>query len=162
MEREAGGPLLGSFLMPPQPQSDSVLCPGPPALEASLSALHFSTWATLRGRGPDPNLAHGPDQVGQAPSLAGLLGQGHAAVAGGWTPGQMEAGHWDRLGQGRKVPLNIGPLFQATTEGGSVALGLRNRNLFSKALFLPCNFKNLTRVWLASAGENGLRGRDQA
>ena len=74
----------------------------------------------------------------------------------------MEASHWDRLGQGRKVPLNIGPLFQATTEGVSVALGLRNKNLFSKALFLPCNLKNLTRVLLASAVEKGLRGQDQA
>lgn len=115
-----------------------------------------------RGWGPDPNLARGPDQVGQAPCLASLQGQGHAAVAGGWTPDQMEASHWDRLGQGRKVPPNIGPLFQATTEGGSVALGLRNKNLFSKALFLPCNVKNLTRVLLASAVEKGLRGQDQA
>ena len=40
--------------------------------------------------------------------------------------------------------------------------GAENKNLFSKALFLPCNFKNLTRVWLASVGENGLRGQDQA
>ena len=83
-------------------------------------------------------------------------------MAGVWTPGQMEAGHWDRLGQGWMVPLNIGPLFQATTEGGSVVLGLRNKNLFSKALFLPCNFENLTRIWLASVGRNGPRGQDQA
>lgn len=30
-----------------------------------------------------------------------------------------------------------------------MALGLRNKNLFSEALSLPCSFKNLPRIWLA-------------
>lgn len=141
MEREAARPFLGSLLTPPQPRSGPVLCPGPPTLEASLSALHFSTWATFT-RGPDPNLACGSDQVGPAPSRASLPGQGHTVVAGGWTPGQMEAGHWDRLGQGRKVPPNIGPLFQATTEGGSVALGLRTKTCLAR----PCSSHAISRI----------------
>lgn len=43
-----------------------------------------------------------------------------------------------------------------------MALRLKNKNLFSKALLLPYNFKNLTRILLASSGRNELKRQAQA
>lgn len=77
--------------------------------------------------------------------LPGSVGLGRGFPSS--TPALREAGPlagWGRNGSdlakahrlSPQVPLNIGALFQATTEGGSVALGLRNKNQFSKALLL--------------------------
>lgn len=40
-----------------------------------------------------------------------------------------------------------------------MALGLKNKNLFSKALLLPCKFKNSTRILAGFMGRNELRGQ---
>lgn len=151
---------------PPQPQSLCLLllCP----VLHSWNHCSAPSGAALT---PDPNPGLCPEQASWWDSLPFSLvcpAPWRAAGRLRWNPSQtpvLQAG-WGKDSSDRiwpwahnlvpQVPPNIGPLFRAITEGDSVALGL-NKNPFSKALLLPCKFKNLTRILAGFMGRSKLR-----